>query len=269
MGGRFASDVAAPLRSFENAFVLFHGRGHGPNAALAIEHLPAEQGRVVRLHQRRQLAAQPALAVQQPDRLAELAVRNVHGKPLRQERPKLLQLLNPIRQCVRVVAAVRQFEDVHRPRLGHQLVHLLLAVAGGLAHHQVGHFEKRVAAKQVVAVGRLDQRAEIGGQVLLGGGNGFRRAAAEADRHAAGRHDQLARRVLAEDAHHRPAGLLRRRRILVTMLDHAIEPGARAFRRHGPVVALAAALGHIGFSSRRCKTIGDRSRLPQNTQTIP
>ena len=144
-----------------------------------------------------------------------------------QEVAKLRQLGVPVVQGIGVVGLLRQFEDVDRPRLGHQLIHLLLAVAGRLAHHQVGHFQERIRLQQMVAEGRLDQRAEIGGQMFFGGGNRFGRAAAKTDRHAAGRHDQLAGRELAEDAHHPLAGRLCRHGMLIAVVQHLLEPRQR------------------------------------------
>ncbi len=94
-----------------------------------------------------QLPAQRPLAVQQPDRLAKLFVGNVRREPLREEGPELVSSRTQYSSESRSSALMRQFEDVHRPRFGHQLVHLLLAVAGRFAHHQVGHFEEGVVAE--------------------------------------------------------------------------------------------------------------------------
>ena len=49
----------------------------------------------------------------------------------------------------------------------HDLVHLLLAVAGRLPHHQVAEVEVGTGVGQGEAVAGLDQRTEVPRQVLL------------------------------------------------------------------------------------------------------
>ena len=108
-------------------------------------------------------------------------------------------------QGVGIIGLLRQFEHIHRLGGAHQLEHFLFAVAGRLGDDQIRPLQKRIFPGDVIAEGGLDQRTQIGGQKLFGGGDGRRRAAAQADRHGAGGQDDFARREFAHDAHDGPA----------------------------------------------------------------
>ena len=231
-----------PGDGLQDTLILIQGVGEGPNAAFRVEQFrPVKGGRSAfissanwRRNRRSRFSRRAASRILS----SETSVANRWAR-----RRGTLPAPAPNNRGLAVARFVRQLEHVHRPRLGHQFVHLLLAVAGRFAHHQVGHFQERVAPQGVVAEGRFDQRAEIGGQVLLRSRNRFGRPAAEADRHAAGGHNQFPRRVFAEDADHRPARLLRGRGILVAVVDHAVEPGEKAIA----VVILASTGHHLAF----------------------
>ena len=66
-----------------------------------------------------------------------------------------------------------QLHDVRGPETVHQLVHLLLAVAGRLPHHQVAEVEVGTGVGQGEAVAGLDQWTEVSRQALLRRGGGL------------------------------------------------------------------------------------------------
>ena len=96
--------------------------------------------------------------------------------------------------------AVWQLHDVGILDLAEHLIHLLLAVAGGLADNQVGEVEEGALLGLGKAVAGFDQRAEVARQVLLRFRDGLVGEGAQADRDGAGGHDDLGGGVGAEGA---------------------------------------------------------------------
>ncbi len=107
------------------------------------------------------------------DGLSELGLRDIHRKPGRQLLRELAQFEHPMLVRVGVFGLLRQFDHIHWFGEAEQLEHLLLAVAGRLRHDQVGPIEEGILAGDVVAEGGLDERAEVGGQMLFGCRDGF------------------------------------------------------------------------------------------------
>ena len=175
----------------------------------------------------RQLPPQSAFTIHQPDGFAKFLIGNARLKPLLQVFLEFPHFARPLFEGVGVIGLLGQFEHIHRLGGAHQLEHLLLPVAGRLGNHQVRPVQKWIRAFDVIAEGGLDQRAQIGRQILLRCGDGFRGAAAQADRHGAGGEDDFARRELAHDAHDRPALRLGGFGVIVAVVNHAGEPGQR------------------------------------------
>ena len=89
---------------------------------------------------------------------------------------------------------------MHGLELGHLLVHLLLAVAGGFCDDQVGEVEVGALVGLTEAVARLDERAQVLGQVLFGCRDGFVGHGAQAHDGSAHGDGQLFGEVGAVDA---------------------------------------------------------------------
>jgi hypothetical protein len=195
--------------------------------ALQLEELAAHQWWRIGLHQLRQLAAQGTLAVHGGDGLAQRRIGDLPSQTFLQLTLQTPHRGNPVREGGRVPLLLRELEHVHGDRLPEELVHLLLAVASRLRHEQVGHLEEGIGTLDVVAVGGLDEGAEVRWEVFLGGGDGAGIATAEADGHSTCRHDELPRGVLAEDSHDAAARLLFRAGMLQATIDHPVEPGQR------------------------------------------
>ena len=84
-----------------------------------------------------------------------------------------------------------QLHDVGLLNFVQQLEHLLLAVAGGLTHHQVGEVEVGAGIGQGKTVAGLDQGTQVPGQIGLGGGDGLIGEGAQTHGQSAGGIDQL------------------------------------------------------------------------------
>ena len=169
-----------------------------------------------------------AQAVAAAGRRAQVVVGDGDAVELLEALLEQAALLAPAGALVGALAALRQVQDMHRLEVGEQLVHLLLAVAGGLADDQVGEVRERALLRVGEAVGRLDERAEVGGQDLLGVGDDLVGCAAEAHGRGAGGVDDLHGRVAAEHADEPVARLLevldadeRRLALLVELLERA------------------------------------------------
>ncbi len=93
---------------------------------------------------------------------------------------------------------LRHFEDVEIPAGGQDVPGLLLGVAGRLADGQVLDRAVGAGIRQGQAQGRLDQRADIPGEHLLGVGDGQGRPAAEGDGDRPQRQDELVGDIDAE-----------------------------------------------------------------------
>ncbi len=117
-------------------------------------------------------------------------------------------LFAPALALVGTLAALRQVQDVHRLEVGEQLIHLLFAVAGGLADDQIREVREGALLRVGEAVGRLDERAEVRRQDLLGVGDDLVGRAAQAHRRGTGRVDDLHGRVAAQHAHQAISRLL-------------------------------------------------------------
>ena len=100
---------------------------------------------------------------------------------------------------------VGQLDDVDGLEIRQHLIHLLLAVAGGLAYHQIGEVEEGTLVRLGEAVAGLDEGTQVPGQILLGVGDGLIRHGTQA--HHCGAHGtgQLLGEVGAEGTHHRYA----------------------------------------------------------------
>ncbi len=92
--------------------------------------------------------------------------------------------------------------------LGKDLEHLLLAVAGGLAHDEIRALNIRARAVQLESERGADQRAGVARDQALAVGNREVCPGAQSHRHSARREDDLLRHVDAERAHDSPAGFL-------------------------------------------------------------
>ena len=112
---------------------------------------------------------------------------------------ELDNLLGPQLQALGALG-VWQLHSVHWLELTEVFVHLLLAVAGGLADNQVGEVEVRAFVGLGKAVAGFDQRAEVARQVLFRVRDGFIRGGAQAYDAGSHRHRNLLREVGAEGA---------------------------------------------------------------------
>jgi hypothetical protein len=86
---------------------------------------------------------------------------------------------------------LRHLHDVGGVILGQELVHLLLAVAGGLPDDEIAGLDVRTGAAHLEPEGGLDQGAGIARQHLLRIRDGELRAGAEPHRYGAGGQDQV------------------------------------------------------------------------------
>ena len=218
-GGRLASvGLAGGSRCSEvrrARLVLLQVRLDAGDDALELDQLPAGERRRIGDHQVGQLPAQAALAVHQADGLAQLVVGDVDAEARLQVLLELAHFVHPMSSASGSLGLLRQFEHIHRLGAPSSSNIFFLPSQVVSATTRSAQFRNGILAGDVVAEGGLDERAEVGGQELFGGWDGGGRAAAQADRHAAGRQDDLARRELAHDAHDRPAlrlGGLRRSR---------------------------------------------------------
>ena len=111
-------------------------------------------------------------------------------------------LMFPELEAQRVFPALRQLHHVRGAQLAQQLVHLLLAVAGGLADDQVTEVEVGTGVGEGESIAGFYERAEVARQVLFRRGDRFFAGAAQRDGDAARGVDQLPRRKRAVGADH-------------------------------------------------------------------
>ena len=104
--------------------------------------------------------------------------------------------------------SLRQMENVSRTDAIQQLIHFLLAVAGGLTHDQIGEIGVGTLVRQGEAIAGLDQGAQILGQMGFCRGNGLIAHTAKADADKAGSIQNFSRGKGAENARHSAAILL-------------------------------------------------------------
>jgi len=117
-------------------------------------------------------------------------------------------LLVPALTLIGTIATLRQVQNVRTLELPQQLVHLLLAVAGGLTDNHVAEVRKRALLRVGKAVGRLDERAEVCRQHLLGLGNHLVGRAAQRHARSPRGIDNLERRIAAQIPDQAITGLL-------------------------------------------------------------
>ena len=118
------------------------------------------------------------------------------------------QLRDPHGQSIGRFHTLGQVEHIHLFALTQQLIHFLFAVAGGLAHDQIGKISIGTLVREVKTVAGFDEGTQVAGQLGLGGGNGFGTHTAQADGQQAGRVQDLQRRKGAKAAGHLLALLL-------------------------------------------------------------
>ena len=109
-------------------------------------------------------------------------------------------LLVPAFTLVGAIATLRKMQNVRALELVEQLVHLLLAVAGGLADDHVAKVRKRALLRVGKAVRRFDERTQICRQHLLGLGNHLIGRTAQSDTCGPRGIDNLERRIAAQEA---------------------------------------------------------------------
>lgn len=150
-------------------------------------------------------------------------------------------LLVPAFTLVGTIATLRKMQNVRALELVEQLVHLLFAVAGGLADDHVAKVRKRTLLRVGKAVGRLDERAEVCRQHLLGLGNHLIGRAAQGHTCSARGVDNLERRIAAQKADQAIAGLFvildankRRLALLVELLKRGRQWLLNIFRHITP-----------------------------------
>ena len=150
-------------------------------------------------------------------------------------------LLVPALALVGTVATLRKMQNVRALELVEQLVHLLFAVAGGLADDHVAKVRKRALLRVGKAIGRLDERAEICRQHLLGLGNHLIGRTAQSHARGARGIDNLERRVAAQKTDQAITGLLvildankRRLALLVELLKRGRQRLLNIFRHIAP-----------------------------------
>ena len=150
-------------------------------------------------------------------------------------------LLVPALTLIGTIAALRQVQNVRTLELVEQFVHLLLAVAGGLTDDHVAEVRKRALLRVGKAVGRLDERAEVCRQHLLGLGNHLVGRAAQRHARSPRGIDNLERRIATQKADQAIAGLFvifdankRRLALLVELLKRARQRLLNIFRHITP-----------------------------------
>ena len=178
----------------------------GEAAGLGDEHgVEAAQGHGGRPGGGEHLVQQPAHLVLDGDLLGQGGVGDGPAGALLQERLEPAHLSQPIGVLGRSHHG-RQLHEMQRFYAAQKFVHLLLAVAGGLAHEQVRSREIRAGVGDGIAVARFDERAQTGRQGPFGGRDGFLLLAAKPHRHGSGRPHQLHRGIGAVQADHQGPG---------------------------------------------------------------
>ena len=150
-------------------------------------------------------------------------------------------LLVPAFTLVGAIATLRKMQNVRALELVEQFVHLLLAVAGGLADDHVAKVRKRALLRVGKAVRRFDERTQICRQHLLGLGNHLVGCAAQGHTCSARGIDNLERRIAAQIADQAIAGLFvildankRRLALLVELLKRGRQRLLNIFRHITP-----------------------------------
>ena len=123
-----------------------------------------------------EVGQRPAFAIFQYDGFTQRCFANGRGEPGFNHLLQTLDLCFPQRAGGGVAGAVRQLHYVYRLEFGHVLVHLLFAVAGGFADHQIGEIKVGAFIGFAEAVAAFNQRAEIARQVFLRLFDGFIRS---------------------------------------------------------------------------------------------
>ena len=190
--------------------------------------IDAAHGRRLVGLQRKHVELGRTQAVATTNRSAQVIVGNRDAVEVLELLLEQTALLVPALALVGAVAALRQVQNVRALELVEQLVHLLLAVAGGLADDHVAKVRKRALLRIGKTVGRLDERAEVCRQHLLGLGNHLVGRTAQGHTRGARGIDNLERRIAAQKADQAITGLLvilnankRRLALLVELLKRA------------------------------------------------
>ena len=184
-------DDVAPLVQVEGEAARVHTGAH----------LIAAHGGRVQLAQLQVAEHHVPLPVLPPDGLADVILGDgdaVKGLQLLLEGDDLV----PPEGEGGFIPAVGQLHDIGVLDLLEQLEHLLLAVAGGLAHHKVGEVEVGAGIGEGKAVAGLDEGAQVPGQVGLGCGDGLLGEGAQPHGQGPRRVHQLGGHKGAEHAHH-------------------------------------------------------------------
>ena len=178
--------------------------------------------------QRKHLELSGAQAVATTHGSAQVVIGNRDAVKALELLLKQAALLVPALALVDTVATLRQMQNMRALELVEELVHLLLAVAGGFADDHVAKVRKRALLRVGKAVGRLDERAQICRQHLLGLGNYLVGRTAQGDACSPRGIDNLERRIAAQKTDQAIAGLLvvlnankRRLALLVELLKRA------------------------------------------------
>ena len=148
-----------------------------------------------------------ALGVDGLDGGGEVVDRQLAAGELLDHLREIGDLARPLLNVLRALH-LRHVHDVGGLVGAEDLVGLLLAVAGGLAHVHVGHAEVRARMAEVRAERGLHQRAHAGGQHLFTGRHPELAAAAQPRDRAAACDDDLVGNVDAEGAEDLAAGFL-------------------------------------------------------------
>ena len=150
-------------------------------------------------------------------------------------------LLVPALALVGSIAALRKMQNVRALELVEQLVHLLLAVAGGLTDDHVAKVRKRALLRIGKTIRRLDERAQVCRQHLLGLGNHLVGRAAQRHARSPRGIDNLERRVAAQKTDQAITRLLiildankRRLALLVELLKRGRQRLLNIFRHITP-----------------------------------
>ena len=155
--------------------------------------LGAGDGRMIVFQQFHQPTSCRTQGVALPDGGPELFFGDLHTEGVLQIVDEPLEFADPHVPGIGHIPALGQVENVCRLALPQQLVHFLFAVAGGLSHDQIGKIGVGALVGEIEAVAGLDQRAQVAGQLGLGGRDGLGAHAAQADGQQSGSIQDLQR----------------------------------------------------------------------------